>query len=92
MGYMCHSDRISGNNIDFMPHVAHVAILNFAIVSKAAFIVYCICVAVSCSGRISVSAPTTALRYCKEVNLTAVRCVELQQISNRYIGNAAALQ
>ena len=33
------------------------------------FIVHCSCVAVSCSGRISVSAPTTALRYCKEVNL-----------------------
>ncbi len=36
---------------------------------KGAFIVHCSCVVVSCSGRISVSAPTTALRYCKEVNL-----------------------
>ncbi len=37
--------------------------------------VHCICVAVSCSGRISISAPTTALRHCKEVNL---RCSALR--------------
>ena len=43
--------------------------------SKAAFIVHCSCVAVSCSGRISVSATTTALRYCKEVYL---RCSALR--------------
>ena len=36
---------------------------------KAAFIVHCSCIAVSCSDRISVSAPTTAFRCCKEVNL-----------------------
>ncbi len=34
-----------------------------------AFIVYCSCVAVSCSVCISVSAPTTTLCYCKAVNL-----------------------
>ncbi len=35
---------------------------------KALFIVYCICIVVSCSGRISVSALTTALWHCKEMN------------------------
>ena len=31
---------------------------------SAAFIVHCSCVAVSCSTRIAVSVPTTAVRYC----------------------------
>ncbi len=42
---------------------------------KGTFIVYCICVAVSCSGRISVSTRTTALQYYKEMNL---RCSALR--------------
>ena len=37
--------------------------------NKAAFIVHCSCFAVSSSGHISVSAPTTALWYCTEVIL-----------------------
>ncbi len=37
-------------------------------VPKASFMLHCICVAVSCSAHISVSALTTALWYCKEVN------------------------
>ena len=36
--------------------------------TKATFIVHCSCLAESCSGRVSVSALTTALQYCKEVN------------------------
>ena len=39
------------------------------IIRKAAFIVYCSCVAVSCSARIAVSAPTIAVRHCTKVNL-----------------------
>ena len=38
------------------------------------FTFHCMCVAVSCSARISISAPTSALRHCREVNL---RCSAL---------------
>ena len=41
---------------------------------KAAFKVHCSCVAVSCSGCFSVSAPTTAVQYCNKVNM---RCSAL---------------
>ena len=48
-----------------------------SVVLNPAFIVHYSCIAVSCSGCISVSAPTTAVQYCKEVNLSAVRWVAL---------------
>ncbi len=43
---------------------------------KGSFLVYYICVAVSSNGHISVSALTTVLQYCKEVNLrcSALHC------------------
>ena len=61
-------------------------------VPKASFILQCICVAVSCSARISVFAPTTALRYCIHFILIwgalGWAAVDIDQ----YIGNAAEVQ
>ena len=55
-------------------------------ISKAAYIVHCRCIAVSCSGRISISAPTSALQYSKEVNL---KCVVLS--CDRYVIDTSVL-
>ena len=54
--------------------------------SKASFILHCICVALSCSAPISISAQTTGLRHSKEMNLE-VQCNMLSCIAN-----AAVLQ
>ncbi len=53
-------------------------------VGKAVFIVHCSCVAVSSSGRISVSVPILHCGTARKWTWGAVHCVELWQISNRY--------
>ena len=67
--------------------------LRRTLVTKAFFILYCLCVAVSCNARIVISAPTTAVWYCSKVYFELeVQYIMLSCASRKWsIGNAAVL-